>query len=74
MAEKTDGLTGRLIHARELTGYTQYKLAEIGGLPKSSVSQFESGRRVPSINSLRKLAIGLGVTSDYLLGIEERNI
>jgi len=34
------------------------------------VSHFETGRRSPSFDNLRRLADALGVTTDYLLGRE----
>lgn len=61
----------RLRDARErLRGLTQAQLAEKTGLPSTSISHFENpkGTRKPSIDSLRRLAIALDVTTDYLLG------
>jgi transcriptional regulator with XRE-family HTH domain len=62
----------RLRIAREQKGLTQSQLAERAGFQPSAVSHFESGRRSPSFENLRKLADALGVAIDYLLGrIEE---
>jgi transcriptional regulator with XRE-family HTH domain len=62
----------RLKTAREKKGFTQSQLAERAGLQPSAVSHFESGRRSPSFENLKKLADALGIAIDYLLGrIEE---
>jgi transcriptional regulator with XRE-family HTH domain len=61
----------RLKYAREkLRNLTQTQLAEITGLPSTSISHFEKteGTRKPSFDNLRRLAKALDVTTDYLLG------
>ena len=58
----------RLREARKNRGLEQQKLAEMVGLPPSSISHFESGSRKPSFDNLRALAQKLDVTTDYLLG------
>jgi transcriptional regulator with XRE-family HTH domain len=61
----------RLRHAREaLRGLTQAQLAEKAGLPPTSISHFENtqGTRKPSFDNLRRLALALEVSTDYLLG------
>ena len=47
---------------------SQAELAGVAGLPPSSIAHFERGTRKPSFDNLRKLAIALDVTTDYLLG------
>ena len=49
---------------------TQQQLAELIGVKNSVISFYEVGERIPSPDVLRKLALALHVTSDYLLGIE----
>lgn len=58
----------RLKKARKIRGLGQSALAEKAGLPPSSISHFEGGGRKPSFENLRRLAIALEVTTDYLLG------
>lgn len=58
----------RLKSARELRGLTNTELAEKSSLPASSISHFEAGARKPSFDSLKRLAVALDVTTDYLLG------
>jgi len=53
---------------REEKGLSQTELATKTGLQPSAISHFESGRRSPSFDNLRRLADALNVTIDYLLG------
>jgi transcriptional regulator with XRE-family HTH domain len=66
--EDTDIFKERLKTARELRALNQTQLAIKAGLPPSSVSHFEAGDRKPSFDNLKRLAIALNVTTDYLLG------
>jgi len=43
-------------------------LAERTELPPSSIAHFETGSRKPSFDNLRRLAVALEVTTDYLMG------
>ena len=58
----------RLKTARAMRQWNQNELAEKAGLPSSSIAHFEIGSRKPSFDNLRRLAIALDVTTDYLLG------
>jgi transcriptional regulator with XRE-family HTH domain len=58
----------RLRSAREGRGMSQSELAQKSGLQPSAVSHFETGRRSPSFDNLRKLADALSVSTDFLLG------
>ncbi len=58
----------RLRKWRRKRGLTQEELAKRAGVPKVSVSHFETGHRFPNAESLRRLADALGVSADYLLG------
>lgn len=49
------------------------ELAEKSGLSANSISSFFSGRRNPCVKSLGKLAKGLGVEVEELLGEGGRN-
>jgi len=53
---------------RELRGLTQAELGKRAGLAAASISHFETGQRMPSLESLVKLADALGVSVDVLLG------
>lgn len=60
----------RLRQLRKDRKLTQQQLAELIGVKNSVISFYEVGDRTPSPDVLRKLALALHVTSDYLLGIE----
>ena len=60
----------RLRKTREGKGLTQGELAQKAGLQGSAISHFESGRRSPSFDNLRRLADALSVTIDFLLDRE----
>lgn len=62
-------LASRLRSARTEAGLSQAQLAErIPGVTQAHVSQWESGRRTPHIDSLVKLADALSVSLDWLTG------
>ncbi len=60
----------RLRRIREEKRLNQAELAERTGFQPSAISHFESGRRAPSFDNLKKLADSLAVTIDFLLGRE----
>ena len=62
---------GKLRHVRLLRGLTQAELAEKIDTSNVTISLYERGLRDPSFANLRRLAISLNVTADYLLGIEK---
>jgi transcriptional regulator with XRE-family HTH domain len=65
----SDIFTIRLRNAREnIRRWSQSQLAERAKMPPSSIAHFETGKRKPSFDTLRRLANALDVTTDYLLG------
>ena len=64
----------RLRKLRKDRKLTQQQLAELLGVKNSVISFYEVGERIPSPDILRKLALALHVTADYLLGIERTAI
>ncbi|MDE0691967.1 MAG: helix-turn-helix transcriptional regulator [Gammaproteobacteria bacterium] len=58
----------RLRETRKQIGLEQAQLSAISGIPATSLSHFEAGRRKPSLVNLRNLADALGVSVDFLLG------
>ena len=58
----------RLIEERKKKRYSQKYVAISVGVAPSIVSRWESGIKVPSRESLAKLADLYGVTIDYLMG------
>ena len=53
---------------RELRKLTQTEVGSRAGIASASVSHFETGQRVPALETLVKLADALSVTIDALLG------
>lgn len=66
--------SGKLKVLRISKRLTQEQLAERLGITKSLISAYETGIRSPSLDVLVKLARLLGVTTDFLLGIEKRKM
>lgn len=64
-------LSSRLQAARKRLDLSQSQLAEEAGLQQSAIAQFERGHRVPSVGNLRRLAVALDCTADYLLGLDD---
>ncbi len=54
-------------HSRKERGITQEQLAKISGLSRSSIINFETGRRDPRVKDLRKIARALNVSIEQLL-------
>ena len=51
---------------------TQRQLAQLIGVTKSMASAYETAIRYPSYDILIRLASVFGVSTDYLLGLENR--
>jgi len=58
----------RIKELREEKGLTKTQLAQTLKLSDNIVGRWESGERMPSIDTLSLLADFFGVTTDYLLG------
>ena len=59
---------------RQQEGMTQQQLAQKLGVSKSVVSYYELQERYPSPEILTKLSFIFHVSTDYLLGIEKKEI
>ena len=59
---------------REAKGYTQVKLAMIIEVSQQSITYYETGTRVPSLEIAYKLATALNTTIDYLVGNDDNII
>lgn len=64
----------RLKKLRKEKRLTQKQLATMIGVQHSVISFYEVGDRIPSVEVIIKLAAALHVSSDYLLGIEKREV
>lgn len=61
----------RIAALREQRHLTQAELAKRLGVTRSSVNAWELGISVPSTQYLVELAVLFGVSTDFLLGVEE---
>lgn len=52
--------------------FTQEELAKKVGVSKAMISAYETEIRYPSYDVLIRLAAVFGVTTDYLLGLEQK--
>ena len=57
----------RLKKIREHAGISQAELAEAIGVTQGAISQYETGRWMPTVDKLKAMAQKLGVTVDELL-------
>ena len=60
-------LGGRIRETREFLGLTQEKLAEICFLSAAHIGHIERGTRIPSLDTLFKIANTLHISIDVLL-------
>jgi len=61
-------LQSNLREFREMRGLTQAGLGDRSGIAAAAISHFETGQRVPSLESVVKLADALDISIDTLLG------
>lgn len=64
----------RISKCRQYIGLTQTQLAAKVGVNTKSVKDWESGVSMPSAKKIVELSRVFGVTSDYLLGLDNRSI
>lgn len=66
-------LDERIKELRVARGLSQVELAASLGVTKQSVSNWENSNIQPSIDMLVRLAEFFSVSTDYLLGLDERD-
>lgn len=66
------GLYEKIKNLRVHSGMSQVQLAERLGITKSAVNAWETGTNSPSLSYIIRLAQVFGVSTDYLLGVNER--
>ena len=63
----------RIRQARERHGWSQNELSRRAGVRQALLSELESGKKRDTTGDvLRRLALVLGVTVDYLVGMYEK--
>lgn len=66
--------SARIKELRENRGLSQQKLAELLNIPRSSITNYETGgMKVPRQKRLNEIADFFGVTVDYLIGRTSTN-
>lgn len=65
-----------LINARQSSGLTQKELSERTGIAQGDISKLERGSANPSIRTLQRLAIGMGMTVkiEFVPAVSEKRI
>ena len=61
------GIARVLLEQREACGFTQTKLAELSGLTRQMISYVEQSKRIPTVDTLAKLAVPLGLAPSAIL-------
>ena len=61
----------RLKNLRKEKGYTQVKIQMLTGIDQSDYSKLENGKRYYTFEQLKKLALALDTSMDYLAGITD---
>ena len=61
----------RLRATRIEKGFTQEQLAKAVGVTKSTMAKYDRGELEPNVKNIKKIAQVLGVSVDYLLGIDD---
>lgn len=66
-----NNMTTRLFELRKAKKITQQRLAVDLGIDQASISNYESGKYMPTVEVLIKLADYFCVSTDYLLGLTD---
>ena len=61
----------RLRQLRKERGYTQVKMQMLTGIDQSDYSKLENGKRYYTFEQLRRIAIALDTSMDYLAGLTD---
>lgn len=61
-------MRNRIREIRKKQGISQSKLAQLTGIPTSTLSEFENGLHDPGEDRLRKIAQALNVSLNYIQG------
>ena len=61
----------RLRELRKERGFTQIKMHMLTGIDQSDYSKLETGKRYYTFEQLKKLALALDTSMDYLAGLTD---
>ncbi len=63
-----------LYNLRKSRGYSQVKVAKLLHCSQASITAWETGKRIPDINSIKKIAAACNVPVSSLLPLEETKL
>jgi len=63
----TMNFSRRIVALRKQRGFTQQTLSDAIGIHVQQIKRYEAGTSLPTADALRRLAVALHVTSDFLL-------
>ena len=63
---------GRIRALRERKGVSQSRAAKDMGIVRTTYSNYEAGNREPDLDTIKKIADYFEVSTDYLLGQEQK--
>lgn len=69
--EQSHTIAQRLQFAMKVRGYSQNELAECIFVTRTTINGYCKGYRTPNCDLLRRIAIELNITTDYLLGLKD---
>ena len=61
----------RLKEIRKIKGITQVELAEMINTSQSAITDYELGKKFPTVPVIIRIAKALNVSADYLLGLTD---
>ena len=67
-----EAITSRLKQLRSSFGLSQYALADALHISRPSIRNWELGSSIPTTEALVEIALYFNVTTDYLLGLDNR--
>ncbi len=67
-----ENLQKNLIAARKKKKITQQVAADFLGIQQCTLSKYENGKLEPDIETVCKIALFYGVSTDWLFGIEDK--
>lgn len=74
MSSYAEEFAKRLATIRKDRGYTQYSFADALGTSRSNIQGYECGDKFPKYELLVKMCELLGVSADYMLGMDSQTI
>jgi len=74
MSDYAEEFAKRLATIRKDRGFTQYSFADALGTARSNIQGYECGEKFPKYELLVKMCRLLGVSADYMLGMDSQTI